>query len=230
MALKTNLISWWTLDETSGTRNDSHGSNHLTDYNTVTYTTGKKSNAASFASANSEYLSITDASQTGLDISTTGTWSYWIYFVSDTDAVVIDKTAAGSSSYWIQHQIGTGTTQRFSNSAETGLDITATMNTGTWYHCVWTYNAGTVEFFLNGTSQGTASGGTSLTNSTAPFTLGRVNKYTGNYLNGYMDEVGVWSRVLTGAEITELYNSGNGMTYSELDVTATFTPRISFIM
>ncbi len=33
--LKTNLVSWWNLSETSGPRLDSHGSNHLTDHNSV---------------------------------------------------------------------------------------------------------------------------------------------------------------------------------------------------
>lgn len=38
---KTNLVSWWELDENSGTRADKHGSNTLTDNNTVTAADGK---------------------------------------------------------------------------------------------------------------------------------------------------------------------------------------------
>lgn len=37
---KTSLVSYWNLVETSGTRNDSHGTNHLTDNNTVGHATG----------------------------------------------------------------------------------------------------------------------------------------------------------------------------------------------
>ena len=44
----TGLVSYWALDETSGTRYDSHGSNDLTDNNTVGYTTGVQGNAADF--------------------------------------------------------------------------------------------------------------------------------------------------------------------------------------
>lgn len=40
MALTDNLISWWSLDEASGTRYDSHGTNHLTDNNTVSSEAG----------------------------------------------------------------------------------------------------------------------------------------------------------------------------------------------
>jgi hypothetical protein len=45
-AQKANLVSWWTMDEASGTRNDSHGTNHLTDNNTVESAAGAVSAAA----------------------------------------------------------------------------------------------------------------------------------------------------------------------------------------
>lgn len=38
---KTSMVSWWSLDEASGSRADSHGSNTLTDNNTVTQAAGK---------------------------------------------------------------------------------------------------------------------------------------------------------------------------------------------
>lgn len=40
-AEKVSLVSWWALDEASGSRADSHGSNTLTDNNTVTQGSGK---------------------------------------------------------------------------------------------------------------------------------------------------------------------------------------------
>lgn len=40
-AQKVGLVSWWSLTENSGTRADSHGSNTLTDNNTVTSADGK---------------------------------------------------------------------------------------------------------------------------------------------------------------------------------------------
>jgi hypothetical protein len=48
------------LNEENGTRIDCFGANHLTDNNTVAYAAGKQGNAALFASADSEYLSIAD--------------------------------------------------------------------------------------------------------------------------------------------------------------------------
>ena len=40
-AQKVDLVSWWDLNEESGTRNDAHGTNNLTENNTVSYSLGK---------------------------------------------------------------------------------------------------------------------------------------------------------------------------------------------
>jgi hypothetical protein len=55
----TNLIAWWSMDETSGTRFDSHGTNALSDNGNVGTTTGVVGNAASFDGLD-DYLSIAD--------------------------------------------------------------------------------------------------------------------------------------------------------------------------
>ena len=39
--IESSLVSWWDLNEESGTRNDAHGTNNLTDNNTVSYSLGK---------------------------------------------------------------------------------------------------------------------------------------------------------------------------------------------
>ena len=57
MAYKDDLISWWSMDEESGERADSHGTMTLTDNATVLYDTGKVGNAADFEAGTSEYLS-----------------------------------------------------------------------------------------------------------------------------------------------------------------------------
>ena len=41
-------------------------------------------------------------------------------------------------------------------------------------------------------------------------------KYAGTnyrYMDGILDEYGIWDRDLTNDEVTALYNSGNGLTY-----------------
>jgi len=35
-----------------------------------------------------------------------------------------------------------------------------------------------------------------------------------NYYSGYIDQIGIWNKALTTDEITELYNSGDGLAYT----------------
>ena len=82
--LLNGLVSWWDLDEASGTRFDSHTANDvndLTDNNTVTQATGKVGNAAQFTAANLEHLSKSSASNLGAD-DRDFTWAQWIYLDS----------------------------------------------------------------------------------------------------------------------------------------------------
>jgi hypothetical protein len=64
-----DLQGYWTLDEVGGQRLDSSGQgNHLTDNNTVASALGQLGLAASFESDDWQWLSISDGSQSGLDI------------------------------------------------------------------------------------------------------------------------------------------------------------------
>jgi hypothetical protein len=77
----------------------------------------------------------------------------------------------------------------------------------TWYHVVGVYNkqAGTIQLYVNGVSQGTAVAGSSWT-ATGSTAIGRA-KWNGgsvDFLNGAVDEVRFYGRVLSGAEISAL--------------------------
>lgn len=224
MALTDNLVSYWEMEEASGTRVDSHGGNDLTDNNTVTQSTGIISNAAVYTAANSEYLSRAD----NASLSITGDMSvqWWVY-LTDTvatasKAMYLKRTGAGNRGIRLyMFNSGGGdtfkTTLSSNGSAETSKDISllSNLSTATWYHIVWTYDAsaGGCELWVDGTSQGTATLlPTSIYDNTAPveicYASGPGIKY-----NGRVDEVGLWSKVLTDDEIGDLYNSGSGLAY-----------------
>lgn len=220
MALLDNLQGYWKLDETSGTRLDSTANNNdLTDNNSVLYGTGamaKIVNSAAFVRANSEFLSIADASQTGLDITGDFTFSMWIYFPTllgsgDTAGLIDKKNAYVPYLYNIGGlmHISTGINATFKHDIEW-----ADCATENWYYLVLQYDAsaGTIVAYVDLDLIGTATGlPTSINNTSDPFTIG--NDQYGGYLDGYIDEVGVWNRILTTPELTTLYNSGAGLTY-----------------
>lgn len=224
-AAPTDYISCWDLEETSGTRVDDNttNSNDLTDNNTVLSAAGKNGTAADFEAANSEYLSITDATQANLDLAgdfSFATWANFESFPASFDYVLFSKFLnTGNQRAYSLEVFDDAGTKRFqgyvSANGSTGNAhrVAVTMSTATWYHIVFTYDvsAGTSEFFLNGSSLGTVSGGvTSIFNSSAEFRLSSLNGPSALFMDGLMDSTQLFDRVLTGAEITAMYNGGTG--------------------
>jgi len=224
-ALTDNLISWWSLEETGGSRIDDHGVNDLTDNNTVLSGTGIIGNGADFEVTNTEYLSIPDASQTGLDISGDLSINLWLYGESFSGAHIttfVDKTnanTAGQRSYFFDYDNGGNLCFQNSSDGTTNSQecVAWTPSTATWYMITLTYNStsNAKKFYINGSQQGTTQTGTQsgIFNSAASLNIG---KYSTIYSDGIKDEFAIWSKVLTTDEITELYNSGVGLTYSDL--------------
>lgn len=227
----SGLQAYWKLNETSGTRMDETSNNNdLTDNNTVLYGTGKLDNAADFESTNSEYLSIADASQTGLDMANDMSFSFWVNLETATDGTpraLFAKT--GTAGYYCQHYIWTSKKIVFtwsdgggSNQATCATDL----GTGAWHHVVITVSRAAggsgILFYIDGSSvtAGDVSGSrTGDGSNTDPFIIG-ANNGPSQYFDGMIDEFGVWNRVLTSGEVTTLYNGGAGLTYPEVSTTS----------
>lgn len=97
------------------------------------------------------------------------------------------------------------------NQSSTTVTATA-VSTGAWHHAAMTYVNGTVTLYLDGTSSGSLTNGT----SNLPFTdllFGRERNSpdpSGDRdWDGMIDELAVWNRALTAAEINNA-NTGAG--------------------
>lgn len=217
MALIDNLISHWTFDESSGNATDSHGSNNLTNVASVTYTSGKINNCADLERSSSQYFEITDASQSGLDISNDMSVSFWMN-AETMIGTIFNKYAATGNQRSYQFNLNSGTWEfvvsgNGSSTAQT-TGLTHSMSTGSWYFIVVTYDAsaGDVVVYQNGTILDSETiTATNPYNGTAPFRIG--NQHTTNYYDGLLDEVSIWSRVLDSTEVSDLYNGGFGLSY-----------------
>lgn len=217
--LKTNLVSFWEMQESSGTRYDAHGTNHLTANGTggIGRGTGKVGYGADLELSDNDYFSVADNSS--LDITGDMSISFWVYLESFAgEPVVFDKMSmAGQRSFYIQLRTSYIRMSTSANGTATSTaDVASSLTTATWYHIVVTYTAssGTMEAWVNGSSLGTASGlNTSLYSGTAPLQIGRYQEGGTNHLDGILDQFGMWSKVLSGTEISDLYNSGTGMMY-----------------
>lgn len=221
MALFDSVVAYWRLDEASGTRNDSVGSSHLTDVNTVTQATGKVGSAGQFTRANSEYLNIADnvaLSMGDIDFSI----GVWVYLDSEpSTAAIFSKDASGSDYeygmfyyqpddrfyFWVGDSGG--------GYIQVAASTLGAPSTGTWYFLVGYHDATNNIIGISGNAgvPNTEAHTTGVFNSGGNFRIG-ADTATGNYFDGRIDEVGVWKNyVLTSADRTFLYAGGVGRTY-----------------
>lgn len=215
-SLKKGLVAYWKLDEASGTRSDSRGTNHLTDTNTVTQAAGKIGSAAEFTAANSECLELADnaALSTG-DIDFT--ISAWVYPTNLTGAhYIINKyNVGGVQREYLIYTSGTLLVFELFNAAGSlGFASKANMTTDTWWHIIAMHDsvANKAYLFVNGVeSSGNTTGGPD--NSTAGFGIGCFDGAVNNFYDGRVDEVGFWKRTLTARERATLYSGGTGRSY-----------------
>lgn len=223
--LPTNLVSYWDLEEASGTRYDLVGSNHLTDNNTVLNTTGKIGNGADFEASNSEYLSHSD----NAELSITGDWSasFWFKPETATSGCIFSKWHDTGPNRGILVLLAATGDIRIYVSPDPGTTFPSTLfntnlSAGTWYHLVICFDASasSVSVYKDGTLVATQSGyGTNVYDNTADFKLGAYNASSAP-VDGVLDEFGIWSKVLTTDEVSDLYNSGDGLPYEAAPVNA----------
>jgi hypothetical protein len=225
--LLSSLISYWKLDEASGTRADSHGTNDLTDAVSTASAAGKINNAADLERGDGDYLYIGDnASISTGDIDFT--FSIW---------VKVESLPGGGNLYAIISQDDwSGFTDRahllyldgtsnkiiwdvFGAAGSIG-QVTANnfgaLTTGVWYHIVCWHDAvnNQVGIKINdGTADTVATTGAAA-NSAKRFILGTGDGSAAPNYDGLLDECGFWKRILTAGEKTALYNGGSGLPYS----------------
>lgn len=153
--------------------------------------------------------------------------------------VVLDHNSGGAGKGLDFYFVGTGVnnvmTMSLSSDPNNNLssdqnDFLAAMSTtnlklgsaGTWEMWTLTYdyslssnqmkiykNAGTPE------TSNTYSGSSTPTSGNTPNPLAMGRSYNGYYLKGELDELSIWNRALSAAEISTLYNSGNGKSITD---------------
>jgi len=168
--------------------------------------------------SSSQYLSITDANQTGLDRTGDTTIEAWVKFeslpgVGATQMKIASKynTASDQRGYdfnlWY---IGAGdfrlnavysTDGTYQAANDVFVDFVPTV--GTWYHLAVVYDIGNTDvlFYVNGSQQGTTQSttGGSIYNNNAAFNIGALSGTT--FFDGKIDDVRVWSDIRTATEI-----------------------------
>jgi hypothetical protein len=213
MALIDNIVAYWNLnDDGSGGVSlvDSTGNGYtLTNNGVVTLGTGIIAGDAVFDPL--LLNSLTTPFSIGSDFSI----SAWVNVTefdggpvalgSSTDANAPAIVVQSGVTYFFYGNNG----EEDCNPATNDFPLTI----GTWNHIVGTISSSTstCRYYVNNAliSEDTFTG----LGGFSEIQLGAYNARSLNTFNGQLDEVGIWNRALTGSEVTELYNVGNGLTY-----------------
>lgn len=218
---ETGLVGYWKLnnDYTDETSN----SNDLTASGSPVFSTDyafetENTSSLDLELSSSQYAYITDANQTGLDLSGDFTFEAWIKLETAADgsfrSIISKYGADGNRSYYWSVTTASGGVPKMrlnvntNGSTNTGVySDELTLNTGTWYHLAVAYDlsAGQAFFYQDSVAKGSPTGaGTSIYNSSANFEIGKLGS---NYLDTKVDDVRVWNDIRTSTEISNNYQA-----------------------
>lgn len=223
----TDYKGVWPLNESSGTRYDlTSNNNDLSDNNTVTSLTGKLDTGADFEKTNNEYLSISDASQTGLDIS--GNFSMWGWFnIESLPTVVGDvmvpvcKDNLSSRFFSLQVSSSDDSLNFFGFSGGSGYYVYSDANyftsgdVGNWVFMAIAIDVVSKTndlIYKNDTSRSItrpATAATSFSNSTASFELGTRSASSNREFDGGIENFVIKEGLIDSNFITTTYNNQN---------------------
>jgi hypothetical protein len=215
-SLLTGIVSYWALDETSGIAIDVAGGLNNGIPTSVTQGVAGKINTAYAFNGTSSKVDM--GNPVNLSLTSAGSLSCWVYPSGNpSDGIVASKGNFSSDTYGYGIDY-LGANNVFEGELANGSAHQTISFNGvkivlkTWYYLSLTWDGTTIRTYINGIMSSAPQKVVPVSNVN-DFVLGYNFATHGAYFNGKIDEVGVWSRALTTAEVTSLYNSGTGNQY-----------------
>lgn len=208
-AQSNGLVGAWSFDEGAGTTStDLSAHDNLATLQGAAWTTaGKHGNALSFNGTSAKAVVADSAS---LDLTAAMTLEAWVYpnvvptnwstgVYKETDRYYLepgtDQNAPGAGGTF-----GSGNRNAFGGSP---------LPAATWTHLACTYDGADIRLYVNGAQAGSVAATGAITTSASPLTMGGNTPY-GEFFNGRIDDVRVYSRALSAAEIQSDMNTPVG--------------------
>jgi hypothetical protein len=224
MALTDDLKVFYEL-EANG--NDSHsvGPYNLTSVGSPSFVSGKVGNCAQL-DGSTDYFTLADnadISLGNLDMTVAG----WVYLDSvGTVSMILSKwgsTGGVDQEYYLRYNNGLPGFQFAVRDSALGTGFAeattfGAASTATWYFVAAWHDAANdlLGIAVNGGAANTVAHSTGSVNGTFRLELGNGSEVTGVPMNGRLDQWGLWKRVLTSQERTDLYNGGSGLSYAAM--------------
>ena len=201
---QSDLISYWKFNENSGTTAfDSVGNNEGT-IEGATWADGVNGSGLSFDGDN-DYVEVTHSDNLEMSDVNNVSVSMWVN-QDEGQSGWIALLQKSDSSYNLH--LDNGKTPVFTifdddwESANAGI----TLDSERWYHLVGTFDGSTIKIYVNGSLLGTSSASKINEASSFNIGIGRNLEKSGRYFDGKIDEIKIFNKALSLAEIQILYN------------------------
>ena len=202
----TGLVLAFGFEETAGTTaNDSSTAKNNGTINGPTGTaSGKYGRALSFDGTN-DRVDVPDANS--LDLTTGMTLEAWVKPTTNVGwRTAILKERGADLLYALYSSNGAKPRTENFNGAENTAAGTTALPLNAWSHIASTYDGANLRFYLNGTLAATKATTGAMPNTANPLHIGG-NTVWGEYFSGLIDEVRIYNRALTAAELTADMNA-----------------------
>lgn len=202
----TSLVGWWKLDECGGTSaaDSSGNSNTGTLRNSPTWTAGRSGNTLAFNGSN-QYLSIADSASLQLGGTNILTLAAWVKrgTASATGGVIQKCTTTGG------YTLSIGVTPCAANQIKAtkfgvvDICLGSVPADTSWHHLALVFSSTGVVDYIDGVRDATYAGSQDFVSNADVTTIG-VNLVNSVYFNGAIDDVRIYKRALSAADIMAL--------------------------
>lgn len=207
VAPTAGIIGWWTGDDTT---TDRAGNHDMTVVGTVPYVTGMVGKAFDFTNGN--YL--TRDHVASLNLTSTFTIEAWVN-VRATGGRILDHITAGTPNGYL---LDTYPNNVRAYAGQPVVIGSTALEVDTWYHLAAVFDGssidggpasglGTLKVYRNGELDGTVTATAPAITNSNPLRIG-ADSTGSNNLNGMADEVTLYDRALSDAEIQAIYAAG----------------------
>src|SRR3989338_5557327 len=215
--LSQGLVGFWSFNgpDMNATQalDRSGNANNGTLTNGPTRTIGKLGQALSF-DGSSNYINI--GTQSSLDLKTKHSVSAWVKTnaINVTQAIFSHGGAMCCGSeygLWIRFDGGGGTYKFFAQNNLDGVyfDSNQTVIPNRWYFLTYTWDGSTESLYVDGVLDASRALSGTITEYSNRNGIGAgVREEVSSYFSGFIDDVRVYNRALTGDEIKRLYRIG----------------------
>ena len=171
---------------------------------------GKIGRALSFDGVN-DWVSVADVAASPLDLVTGMTIEAWVNpaAMAGWETVVLKERGAGLLSYALYAHDGAPEAGGFAapagyvraSAADQAVRGTVALTPGVWTHIATTYDRTSQNFYVNGVLVAMRAQAGNIAVGNGALRIGGNNAFTGEFYQGLIDEVRIYNRALSAAEI-----------------------------